>query len=502
MSTPRPHIVPELSHRSRKRDRSRFRAVLSWVALLGLALGLRVALAIGSPSIFQPDETYQTLEPAHRLAFGYGVITWEWREGVRSWMFPAFLAGLMRSMAWLGPGSSGYINGIVVVLSLISLSTVWFAFAWAKRASGLNAAIIAAGACSIYYGLVYFAPKAFCEVFATHLLLPGLYLGVYADHIGERKRMFFAGLLCGLAVALRIQLIPAVLFAAIYFCYPRWRQRIPVVLAGLAIPILVFGLVDKITWSYPWQSFVRYFQANLIEGRAAADGIKPWYWYLEAVLVLLGPAIVFLWHGARRTPFLAAFSVIVVLSHSLIGHKEVRYLYPVLPLLIVLASIGFVEVAFHMKVLARLRASPKGLVTTGLIVFALSSSLLAWRFSRWCKTPGAESAFDQLSRDSNLCGVGFYGPGSDYWTLSWYTAGGYAHLHRNVPILLIPSVAELAQDKLLLNALIVPASMPKVPDGFRLTQCWNEACLLERPGQCASAPEEKQLNASLLKTGN
>lgn len=469
---------------------------------MAFALGLRIALAICSPSVFQPDETYQTLEPAHRLAFGYGVITWEWREGVRSWVFPAFLAGLMRSMAWLGPGSSGYIDGIVVVLSLISFSTVWFAFAWAKRASGLNAAIIAAGACSINYGLVYFAPKAFYEVFAAHVLLPGLYLGVYADQIGERKRLFFAGLLCGLAASLRMQLIPAIAFASIYFCYPRWRQRIPFVLAGISLPILVFGIVDKITWSYPWQSFVRYFQANLIEGRAVAEGIKPWYWYVEAVLVLLGPAVVFLWHGARRSSFLAVFSLIVICSHSFIGHKEVRFLYPVLPLLIVLASIGFVEVASSMKVLARLRASPRGLVAAGLIFFVLSSSLLAWRFSRWCKTPGVESAFDRLSRDSNLCGVGFYGPKSDYWTLSWYTAGGYAHLHRNVPILLVPSAVEFAQDTRFLNALIVPSSMPGIPEGFRLTQCWNEACLLERPGQCVSAPEEKQLNALLRKTGD
>jgi 4-amino-4-deoxy-L-arabinose transferase-like glycosyltransferase len=171
----------------------------------------------------------------------------------------------------MGPGSSGYIIGTMVILSLISLSTIWFGFAWAKRASGIPAAIIAAGACSIYFGLVYFAPKSLNEVVATHVLLPGLYLGVYAERIGERKRLVLAGILCGLAAMLRIQLIPTIAFAAVYFCYHHWRRRIPAVLAGLSIPVLFFGLVDKITWSYPWQSCVRYYQVNLIAGHGVGS---------------------------------------------------------------------------------------------------------------------------------------------------------------------------------------------------------------------------------------
>lgn len=31
-------------------------------------------------TFFQPDEFYQALEPAHRLVFGYGHLTWEWRD--------------------------------------------------------------------------------------------------------------------------------------------------------------------------------------------------------------------------------------------------------------------------------------------------------------------------------------------------------------------------------------------------------------------------------------
>ena len=87
---------------------------IAWVALLALALGLRVGFASCYPNFFHADEVYQTLEPAHRLVYGYGVIPWEWRTGIRSWILPVFLAGVMRVTGWMGSGSAGYIFGVDV----------------------------------------------------------------------------------------------------------------------------------------------------------------------------------------------------------------------------------------------------------------------------------------------------------------------------------------------------------------------------------------------------
>lgn len=43
---------------------------------------------------FVPDEYWQSLEVAHRLVFGYGYLTWEWTEGIRSYLHPALIACL------------------------------------------------------------------------------------------------------------------------------------------------------------------------------------------------------------------------------------------------------------------------------------------------------------------------------------------------------------------------------------------------------------------------
>lgn len=58
--------------------------------------GYRVALALLTRSIFQPDEFFQSLEVAHNVVFGYGKLTWEWQPGVaiRSVVYPALYASV------------------------------------------------------------------------------------------------------------------------------------------------------------------------------------------------------------------------------------------------------------------------------------------------------------------------------------------------------------------------------------------------------------------------
>jgi hypothetical protein len=478
---------------SRPRDTHSGQSV-AWLVLLVVALGLRVGLAWCFPNVFHADEIYQTLEPAHRLVYGYGVIPWEWRTGIRSWILPAFLAGVMRVTGWMGSGSSGYIFGVDVFLSIASLTAVWFGYLWARRVSGREAAIIAAGASTFFFALVYFAPKALTEIVATDFLLPGLYLGVYGEQSSEKKRLFLAGILCGLAASLRIQLIPAVAVAALYFCFPRWRQRIPAVLAGLALPVLAFGLVDAFTWSYPFQSFILNFRVNVFEGRSLIYGVDPWYWYLPELLYLLGPVIVFLWKGGRRSPFLAVMFLVIVGSHSLLGHKELRFIYPAIPMAIPLASIGFVESIAEIKSRLKLPEVSRLVVVAGILCFTLSSLLCVRILVHRRKDSLPMRAFDQLSRDSSLCGVAL-----DHVHWSW--VGGYTHLHRNVPILPIRDGADLLNKAPSFNALVAPVAIPGVPDGFERGDCWGGVCVYRRAGACIAPQPEDTLNAILQRTG-
>lgn len=129
------------------------------LTVLLLALALRVGLALAYPTVDWPDEVFQTTEPAHRLAFGNGVVTWEWRDGVRNWFLPGWLAMIMRTSSWMGAGSSGYLLGITLKLATVSLAVVWFGYLWGRRVLGARAGILTAIICAVWYDLVYYGPK-------------------------------------------------------------------------------------------------------------------------------------------------------------------------------------------------------------------------------------------------------------------------------------------------------------------------------------------------------
>ncbi len=77
-------------------------------AIMAAAVVLRIS-AFNSYSAHAPDELIQYLEQAHRIVFGYGVVPWEFREFIRSWLIPLMLVPPMQFGEWLDPGGPLYL---------------------------------------------------------------------------------------------------------------------------------------------------------------------------------------------------------------------------------------------------------------------------------------------------------------------------------------------------------------------------------------------------------
>ncbi|RZB38920.1 Glyco transf 22 domain containing protein [Asbolus verrucosus] len=53
-------------------------------------------------TFFVPDEYWQSLEVSHRFAFGYGYLTWEWKAGIRSYIYPLIFSGFYTILKLVG----------------------------------------------------------------------------------------------------------------------------------------------------------------------------------------------------------------------------------------------------------------------------------------------------------------------------------------------------------------------------------------------------------------
>jgi len=101
---------------------------------------------------------------------------------------------------------------------------------------------------------------------------------------------------------------------------------------------------------------------------------------------------------------------------------------------------------------------------------------------------------DRLSQDPSVCGVGLY-------KLSWIYSGGYSHLHRDVPIVLVLRDSELEAQAPSFNALVTGGAFADQNMGFKSAGYWNGICLYRRAGPCVVSGRTNEINKILRETG-
>ncbi|KAI4457964.1 glycosyltransferase [Holotrichia oblita] len=67
----------------------------NWQALL-IFLIARIASVFLVQTWYVADEYWQSLEVAHKFIFGYGELTWEWKLGIRSYIYPLLISFLYK----------------------------------------------------------------------------------------------------------------------------------------------------------------------------------------------------------------------------------------------------------------------------------------------------------------------------------------------------------------------------------------------------------------------
>jgi len=457
-------------------------------------------LAITFPNIYNPDEVFQTLEPGHRLATGWGIVTWEWRAGIRSWLVPGILAGLMSLVGGHDADPQRYLILINIVLSLASLSIVAVAGAAGRRVAGIEGLAIAGAVSAGWYDLVYFGPKTLTEVIAANTLVVSVYLATVVAANGmsaARRRLFFVllGCLLGLTFWLRFQLAPALPVIAGWACRGKVKECWLPLISGAAIPLSAYGLVDWLTWGTPFQSVWKNTWINIVENRSATYGTAPLNWYILELAGLWRWAFVLILVAAcvsvRRLPLFALASAIIIGSMSLVPHKEIRFIFPAIALIIVLAGVGTALIVERLRLLFW-PAGPIWLPSSlAISAWLLTSAVIAIRGS-WPGlhgfSPYVIQAETYLYKRPDICGLGLLG-------VHWSGTSGYTRLNRPVPITDFMTINDFETHASSVNWLLASADListqkmkalldrDDIPK-FAILQCWSKVCVMHREGAC------------------
>lgn len=313
---------------------------------LGLVLIALVPLvhAAAFPGLVHPDEVFQALEPANRLAFGFGVKAWEWDVGLRNWAIPGLLAGLLKFASTVGIDDP---LGRRVMLLLPSLGLHLAALAAVRRFARRRVSEGQANWAVLLVGLspltILFAGRTLSEAVSGALLVIAFERLDVADQDPKRAG-FLSGVLFGLAEVARYGSAPFILVALIWLAWKRSRA-LPFVVGGGAVIALGLGVLDAVTWGGFWHSLIEYTDFNIIKGKAAGFGRSPWWAYLPQLVLLISALSIVRWrtqHTLRAVlPMLAA--AVYFVSISAVPHKEDRFLYPAALVVLMAAAPAFVS---------------------------------------------------------------------------------------------------------------------------------------------------------------
>jgi hypothetical protein len=474
-------------------------AALALFAIAAVAIALRLIPIVVVPSVDWPDEIFQVLEPAHRLAYGYGLVAWEFQLGVRSWLMPGLVTGMMEFSRIFGEGPDYYLPAVTVGLAAIGAIPVLCCFQMCRCRFGLRGAVVGAMAVAIAPELVYFGGRTLTEVLAGHLLVLACYLLDPAHLVPSRRRIAVAGALLALVCVARIHLAPVVAVVGLWFAWGLWRDRlVPLIVAG-TVTLMLGALFDFATAGAPLpllSRFIPYVRAYGFDAHWTTD---PWYYYFSLEFAVWGGAIalvaILVGIGARQAPLFLVAAVATIVVHSAIGHKEYRYFYPAIVMFMVLAGIGLAYAATWGGERLRDRGW-RGSAAAGVAAIV---ALLCWSATATQAWTGpAMTALryrwhDQMlaarftSRLPAICGLGLYG----YRGTDWLGYGGYAWLHHPVPMYWPAEQSALTDAAPAFDTLIYVASDATRPPEqleFKTLHCFGSICVAQRQGRCEARP--------------
>ncbi len=315
----------------------RMSPLTAFFAVMMAALLPRLYFAVTSLGPVACDEIFQTVEVGHHIAFGRGFLSWEWREGVRSHVLPAFFAAVYRLLDFLGvhdPRSLAI--GVKTVLAVVHACAWAFLVPFFSSFMPRSRAFIVAFLSALAYAGAFVSARTLGEAVSLPFLIASLYGALRAIEGSAIRAGFWSGLFSGIAFALRFQSLAfaAGIFLVFLFVPGRRRALCGAFAAGLLVMVVVVGLIDLFMWGRFLHSFIEYVDYNLVHDGASRFGREPWTFYGRSFFYLYPPALtvvtflVAFGSFSRRIALLTIPLLLYAAAHVAVPHKEVRFLFP------------------------------------------------------------------------------------------------------------------------------------------------------------------------------
>jgi phosphatidylinositol glycan class B len=262
-------------------------------------------------------------------------VSWEWGARIRPWLQPALYVAILSPLKALGLESPFMMASILrftnALMGQVSLSVLFLLSPQYLKTDKIK--VFTLWALALLWYVPFFHARGTSEHFSTSFFIFALPFFLGKDTL---KNGFICGLLFGASFIFRYQMCVPIFFMCLWQLF-QTNKRVGF-LTTLTVGFLLFNVIGALVdyWGYGEWVFppYQYLYWNIVEGKASSFGVDPWWKYFEKVItrgvppISLPLMIATLWFWFRkRSHYLTWITLSFFIVHSMIGHKEIRFLF-------------------------------------------------------------------------------------------------------------------------------------------------------------------------------
>lgn len=316
---------------------------INWFILLGLFL--HIVASYFTIGYFNEDEHFQIIAPLEKLLNIENTLTWEFESKIRPWIQPYFYYGIINLIDFLNINNPFTLSFILrLISSLIGFLSIIVLYNHLKLQLNLDNNFSKLLIFSFWF-YAFLHSRTSSENLSISMLIFGFVLFDRFVSFENQKNKFviaiFSGFFLGLSMILKYQIIISVFFIYVWFLFFRLNlKKLKYIIANslLILSTLFLGLVfDYYGYGSFNNTYYKYYYANFVAKWFESFGIDPWWYYLKILIEQFFPPIniiilislIFFWFKNLKN-ILTFLTLPVIITLSILSHKELRFLFPVL----------------------------------------------------------------------------------------------------------------------------------------------------------------------------
>lgn len=333
-------------------------------------LGFRIINSLTINTFFQADEYWQALEPAHKVVFGYGYLTWEWEHGLRSYLHPLLYMLPYWIVKQLDLDYSAVLAAPKIVNAIVAATGEYYLYHYILQKFKNKQMAKLVLYLSIFSVWNWYC---WCRSFANSFELSFTIVSLYhleCQHIN--RCLTFAAITCLIR--------PTNAIVWLYYLPGVFWRRPIYILNAILIGSIVIGLDSILNYTF-YSEFkiplLNFFMFNVSDSLSSFYGVSrvDFYIFQALPILLLNYLPLFIYgissRGYTEYKGLIAFYIGVF---TVIPHKEFRFIYPLMPMLLTFCARGLIKLSSKFS---------KRIMKTIIFLTLIISVMLQVYFSRF-----------------------------------------------------------------------------------------------------------------------